>query len=60
MYEQMKRILFDEKGSRLIALKNEAGKKSNSSGYMLRFGETRYILYCLLLSSELSIEVQHF
>lgn len=27
MYEEMKRILFDEKGSRLIALKNEAGEE---------------------------------
>ena len=27
MYEEMKRILFDEKGSRLITLKNEAGEE---------------------------------
>ena len=27
MYEEMKRILFDEKSPRLIALKNEAGKE---------------------------------
>ena len=27
MYEEMKKILFDEKSSRLITLKNEAGKE---------------------------------
>ena len=27
MYEEMKKILFDEKSSRLITLKNESGKE---------------------------------